>query len=152
MYKRQVQTKYPQLDKKRLAVTGGSYGGFMTNWIIGHTDRFAAAASQRSIANWIGFGFTSDIGDDFAKDQMGLGKKGNVWNSMEKLWLHSPLQYLDRCTTPTLFIHSDEDYRCPLSEGYQMYAALQQLGVETRMCGFRGENHELSRSGKPRCV
>lgn len=145
----EVQTKYPQLDKKRLAVTGGSYGGFMTNWIIGHTDRFAAAASQRSIANWIGFGFTSDIGDDFAKDQMGLGKKGNVWNSMEKLWLHSPLQYLDRCTTPTLFIHSDEDYRCPLSEGYQMYAALQQLGVETRMCGFRGENHELSRSGKP---
>ena len=80
---------------------------------------------------------------------MGLGKKGNVWNSMEKLWLHSPLQYLDRCTTPTLFIHSDEDYRCPLSEGYQMYAALQQLGVETRMCVFRGENHELSRSGKP---
>ena len=145
----EVQTKYPQLDKKRLAVTGGSYGGFMTNWIIGHTDRCAAAASQRSIANWIGFGFTSDIGDDFAKDQMGLGKKGNVWNSMEKLWLHSPLQYLDRCTTPTLFIHSDEDYRCPLSEGYQMYAALQQLGVETRMCGFRGENHELSRSGKP---
>ena len=144
-----VLEKYPQLDEKRLGVTGGSYGGFMTNWIIGHTDRFAAAASQRSIANWVGFGFTSDIGDDFAKDQMGLGGEGTVWNSMEKLWFHSPLKYLDQCKTPTLFIHSDEDYRCPLSEGYQMYAALQQLGVETRMCILRGENHELSRSGKP---
>lgn len=145
-----VLQRYPQLDGKRLAVTGGSYGGFMTNWIIGHTDRFAAAASQRSIANWVGFGFTSDIGDDFARDQMGLGEQGTVWNSMEKLWSHSPLKYLDQCKTPTLFIHSDEDYRCPLSEGYQMYCALQQLGVETRMCVFRGENHELSRSGKPR--
>lgn len=144
-----VLEKYPQIDDKRLAVTGGSYGGFMTNWIIGHTSRFAAAASQRSIANWIGFGFTSDIGESFGNDQMGLGENENVWNSHEKLWLHSPLKYLASCTTPTLFIHSDEDYRCPLSEGYQMYGALQQLGVETRMCIFRGENHELSRSGKP---
>ena len=81
---------------------------------------------------------------------MGLGPKGTVWNSMEKLWQHSPLKYLDKCSTPTLIIHSDEDYRCPLSEGYQMYSALQQLGVETRMIIFHGENHELSRSGKPR--
>ena len=146
----EVLNAYPQLDETRLAVTGGSYGGFMTNWIIGHTGRFAAAASQRSIANWIGFGFTSDIGDGFARDQMGLGEHGSVWkDGLEKLWFHSPLKYLDHCTTPTLFIHSDEDYRCPLSEGYQMAAALKQLGVETRMCIFRGENHELSRSGKP---
>ena len=145
-----VLEKYPQIDEKRLCVTGGSYGGFMTNWIIGHTHRFAAAASQRSIANWVGFGFTSDIGEDFARDQMGLGPRDNVWNSMEKLWEHSPLKYLDNCSTPTLFLHSDEDYRCPLSEGYQMYAALQQRGVETRMIIFHGENHELSRSGKPR--
>ena len=81
---------------------------------------------------------------------MGLGARDNVWNSMEKLWEHSPLKYLDNCSTPTLFLHSDEDYRCPLSEGYQMYAALQQRGVETRMIIFHGENHELSRSGKPR--
>ena len=95
-----VLEKYPQIDEKRLCVTGGSYGGFMTNWIIGHTHRFAAAASQRSIANWVGFGFTSDIGEDFARDQMGLGARDNVWNSMEKLWEHSPLKYLDNCSTP----------------------------------------------------
>ena len=145
-----VLEKYPQIDAKRLCVTGGSYGGFMTNWIIGHTDRFCAAATQRSIANWVGFGFTSDIGEGFGRDQMGLGAKDNVWNSMEKLWFHSPLKYLNHASTPTLVIHSDEDYRCPLPEGYQIYSALQQLGVETRMIIFHGENHELSRSGKPR--
>ena len=109
-----------------------------------------AAATQRSITNWVGFGFTSDIGEEFARDQMGLGLKDNVWNSMEKMWYHSPLKYLDQCVTPTLVIHSDEDYRCPISEGYQIYSALQQRGVETRMVIFHGENHELSRSGKPR--
>jgi dipeptidyl aminopeptidase/acylaminoacyl peptidase len=145
-----VLEKYPQIDKTRLCVTGGSYGGFMTNWIVGHTDRFCAAATQRSITNWVGFGFTSDIGEEFARDQMGLGLKDNVWNSMEKMWFHSPLKYLDQCVTPTLVIHSDEDYRCPISEGYQIYSALQQRGVETRMVIFHGENHELSRSGKPR--
>lgn len=146
----EVLKKYPALDKDNLGVTGGSYGGFMTNWIIGHTNRFRAAATQRSIANWVGFGFTSDIGEDFARDQMGLGARGNVWNSMEKMWFHSPLKYLDKAATPTLVLHSDEDYRCPLSEGYQVYAALQQRGVETRMVIFHGENHELSRGGKPR--
>ena len=145
-----VLEKYPQIDAQKLCVTGGSYGGFMTNWIIGHTNRFRAAATQRSIANWVGFGFTSDIGEDFARDQMGLGARGNVWNSMEKMWFHSPLKYLDKAATPTLVLHSDEDYRCPLSEGYQVYAALQQRGVETRMVIFHGENHELSRGGKPR--
>ena len=146
----QVLAAYPQLEETRLFVTGGSYGGFMTNWIVGHTQRFRAAATQRSIANWVGFGFTSDIGEGFARDQMGLSEKGTVWNSMEKLWEHSPLKYLDQARTPTLIIHSDEDYRCPISEGYQMYAALKQRGVEARMVIFHGENHELSRSGKPR--
>lgn len=141
-----VLEKYPAIDSKRVGVTGGSYGGFMTNWIIGHTDRFAAAASQRSIANWISFVNTSDIGDIFGSDQQG----GNIWDDHDKLWWHSPLKYARNCTTPTLFIHSDEDYRCPLSEGYQMYSALCNLGIETRLCLFHGENHELSRSGKPR--
>ena len=144
-----VLEKYPQIDAKRVGVTGGSYGGFMTNWIIGHTDRFKAAASQRSISNWLSFCFTSDIGEGFAKDQMGLTGKMNPWDDREKLWFHSPLAYAQNCKTPTLFIHSDEDYRCPLSEGYQMYSALLQLGVEARMCVFHGENHELSRGGKP---
>ena len=144
-----VFEKYPQIDTARVGVTGGSYGGFMTNWIIGHTDRFKAAASQRSISNWLSFCFTSDIGEGFAKDQMGLTGKMNPWDDREKLWFHSPLAYAQNCKTPTLFIHSDEDFRCPLSEGYQMYSALVQLGVEARMCVFHGENHELSRGGKP---
>ena len=144
-----VLEKVPQIDRGRLYVTGGSYGGFMTNWIIGHTHRFRAAATQRSIANWVSFSLISDIGETFGPDQMGLGKGDDLWNSTERLWEHSPLKYLDQAATPTLVIHSDEDYRCPLAEGYQIYSALRQRGVESRMVIFHGENHELSRSGKP---
>ena len=138
--------QYPQIDPKRLCVTGGSYGGFMTNWIIGHTERFCCAASQRSIANWTGFYGMSDIGFFFAGDQT----DADLYETPERLWAQSPLKYAKNVKTPTLFIHSDEDYRCPLAEGIQMYAALADLGVETRLCLFHGENHELSRSGKPK--
>ena len=133
------------IDRERLGVTGGSYGGFMTNWIIGHTGRFKCAASQRSISNWISFGNTSDIGHRFAKDQTGA----TPWEDLEKVWGQSPLKYADRVKTPTLFIHSEEDYRCPLPEGMQMFYALKVHGVPARMCIFKGENHELSRSGRP---
>lgn len=141
-----VLWNYPQIDKSRVGVTGGSYGGFMTNWIIGHTHRFAAAASQRSISNWISMEGTSDIGPYFGLDQSG----GNAWENFEQAWWHSPLKYADKCTTPTLFIHSDEDYRCWMVEAYQMYSALKVHGVESRICLFHGENHELSRSGQPK--
>lgn len=141
-----VLERYPAIDQQRVGVTGGSYGGFMTNWIIGHTNRFKAAASQRSIANWISFAHTSDIGEFFTKDQ----QQADTWESVEELWWHSPLKYANQVTTPTLFIHSNEDYRCPYSEGLQMYSALVEHGVEARLCMFKGENHELSRSGKPR--
>lgn len=138
--------RYPQIDPKRLAVTGGSYGGFMTNWIIGHTDRFACAVSQRSISNWLSFYGVSDIGYRFATDQCG----GDLFHTPETLWAHSPLRYAQHVKTPTLFIHSDEDYRCPMAEGMQMYTALVDRGIPARLCYFRGENHELSRSGKPK--
>ena len=144
-----VLRAFPGIDAKRLCVTGGSYGGFMTNWIIGHTDRFCCAASQRSIANWISMGFISDIGGFFAPDQCGAKNLFGPENT-RAMWECSPLKYADRVRTPTLFIHSDEDYRCPLAEGMQMMQALAQRGVKTRMCIFHGENHELSRSGKPR--
>lgn len=140
-----VLAKYPQIDKSRVGVTGGSYGGFMTNWIIGHTDRFACAATQRSITNWISFYGVSDIGIDFTENEQAT----NLLESPEKLWEHSPLKYVKNIKTPTLFIHSDEDYRCPISEGLQLYTALIDLGVETRFVWFKGENHDLSRSGKP---
>lgn len=141
-----VLAKYPQIDKARVCVTGGSYGGFMTNWIIGHTDRFCCAASQRSISNWLSFYGVSDIGPYFAADQCGA----TPFEDPEKLWRQSPLRYAPNVKTPTLFIHSDEDYRCPLEQGIQMYTALLEHGVPARLCMFHGENHELSRSGKPK--
>ncbi len=143
-----VLKKYPNIDEKRICETGGSYGGFMTNWIITHTDRFCCAASQRSIANWVSFSFISDIGLYFGPDQCGArGLFGEA--NTEYLWNHSPLKYAENCKTPTLFIHSDEDFRCPLPEGMQMMQALAVRNVETRLVVFKGENHELSRSGKP---
>ena len=143
-----VLEAYPCIDRERICETGGSYGGFMTNWIVGHTDRFCCAASQRSISNWISFAFTSDIGAFFSADQNGTAGHYSD-RDVAVLWDHSPLKYADRVRTPVLFIHSDEDYRCPLPEGIQMMQAVAQRGVETRMCLFHGENHELSRSGKP---
>lgn len=141
-----VLEKYPFIDTDRLGVTGGSYGGFMTNWIIGHSSRFKAAVSQRSISNWISKFNTTDIGYYFVNDQLGA----TPWDNFEKLWEHSPLKYADRVCTPTLFIHSEEDYRCWLPEGIQMFTALKYHGVDARLCIFREENHELSRSGKPK--
>jgi dipeptidyl aminopeptidase/acylaminoacyl peptidase len=141
-----VLDSYPAIDKFRIGVTGGSYGGFMTNWIIGHTNRFKAAVSQRSISNWISFFGTSDIGYYFTDDQ----NTATPWSSYRKLWEHSPLKYADKVQTPTLFIHSEEDYRCWLAEGLQMYTALKYHGVVSRLVLFKGENHDLSRTGKPK--
>jgi dipeptidyl aminopeptidase/acylaminoacyl peptidase len=136
----------PFIDKDRMGVTGGSYGGYMTNWIIGHTDRFRAAVTQRSICNWVSKAGISDIGYYFVPDQM----SADVWSNVDKLWWHSPLKYADRIKTPTLIIHSDEDHRCEISQGLQMFTALKLNGVESKMCVFKGENHELSRGGRPK--
>ena len=141
-----VLEKYPFIDGERLGVAGGSYGGFMTNWIIGHTNRFKAAVSQRSISNWISKFGTTDIGYFFVEDQ----QAANPWSDAEKLWWHSPMKYADRVQTPTLFIHSDEDFRCWMAEAYQMFTSLKYNGVEARLVVFKGENHELSRSGRPK--
>jgi dipeptidyl aminopeptidase/acylaminoacyl peptidase len=137
---------YPALDPERLGVTGGSYGGFMTNWSIGQTGRFKAAAAQRSIANWGTLSALSDIGYYFGPDGVGA----TVWSDPAEVWKQSPLKYAARVKTPTLLIHSEEDYRCPPAEGLQMLSALLDFGVPARLCLFRGENHELSRSGRPK--
>lgn len=141
----EVIRRYPEIDTKRLGVTGGSYGGVMTNWIVGNTDRFAAAVSQRSIANWITYEHSSDIGHTFTPDDLGTITRENP----ELLWDQSPLKYAPNCKTPILFIHSDEDYRCYMAEGIAMYSAVKRNGCPAKMCLFHGENHELSRSGKP---
>lgn len=140
-----VLKKYTKIDPNQMFVTGGSYGGFMTNWIVSHTDRFKAAATQRSISNWISFYGTSDIGFYFVKDQT----KGHPTLSTDKLWEQSPIKYADQVKTPLLFIHSDEDYRCPIEQALQFYTILKENGIDTRFAWFKGENHDLSRSGRP---
>lgn len=141
-----VVEKYPQIDK--IGVTGGSYGGFMTNWIIGHTNRFACAATQRSISNWTSFYGVSDIGYYFTEDQ----NNADIYSQkgQEKLWWHSPLKYAAQFSTPTLVVHSTDDYRCPIDQGYQLFTALLDRRVEAKMVILKGENHDLSRSGKPK--
>ncbi len=141
----EVLRRYPAVDRARLGVTGGSYGGFMTNWIVGHTDRFAAAVSQRSIANWVSFEHNSDIGPMFTPHN----QKSTTRQDPALLWEQSPLKYAPNCKTPLLLIHSDEDYRCYMAEGFAMYSAVKRNGCPAKLCLFHGENHELSRSGKP---
>jgi dipeptidyl aminopeptidase/acylaminoacyl peptidase len=141
----QVISKTPQIDTKNFYVTGGSYGGFMTNWIVGHTDRFKAAATQRSISNWLSFHGTSDIGFYFSKDQTA----GHPLTDMDLLYEQSPIKYTKQVKTPLLFIHSDNDYRCPIEQAMQFFTLLKEQGLDTKFIWFKGETHELSRSGKP---
>ncbi len=142
-----VLAEYSGIDTENLAVTGGSYGGFMTNWIITQTDRFKVAATQRSISNWTSFYGSSDIGYYFATDQNDTTIEDEDIYSV--LWNHSPMKYINNAKTPTLVIHADQDLRCPIEQGYQLYVGLLDRGVDSKMVVFHDETHELSRSGKP---
>ncbi len=142
-----VLKRYP-VDKENLFVTGGSYGGFMTNWIVGHTSRFRAAVTQRSISNQLSFWGTSDIGSWFNTDQIGSGK--DLWEATLHYWEKSPLKYAKNVKTPLLIIHSEEDYRCPVEQAYQLFYALKMLKKDVKMILFPKETHDLSRSGKPK--
>ncbi|WP_031404861.1 S9 family peptidase [Geobacillus vulcani] len=133
------------IDETRLGVTGGSYGGFMTNWIVGHTNRFKAAVTQRSISNWLSFSGVSDIGYFFTKWEVGC----DMWEDAERLWHHSPLKYVKQMHTPLLILHSERDYRCPIEQAEQLFIALKQLGRETKFVRFPDANHDLSRTGNP---
>lgn len=137
------------IDRKRLGVLGGSYGGYMTNWIIGHTNRFKAACTQRCISNWLSFFGTSDIGNLFGPQEIG----GPVWKDggrdLRKLWEKSPLAHVEKMVTPLLIVHSENDWRCPIEQGEQLFSALKWLGRDTEFLRVPGESHELSRSGGP---
>ena len=141
----QVVWEYKAIDQENMYVTGGSYGGFMTNWIVGHTDRFKAAVTQRSISNWLSFYGTSDIGYFFATDQT----DGHPILDLEKIYEQSPIKYAMNVKTPLRFIHSDKDYRCPMEQAQQFYAVLKTKGLDTDLIWFKEETHELSRGGKP---
>ncbi|MBS3967740.1 MAG: S9 family peptidase [Truepera sp.] len=127
-------------------LAGGSYGGFMTNWLITQTAVFRSAVTQRSICNWLSFYGTSDIGYRFSEYEVG----GNPWADTDKLWAQSPLKHVANVTTPLLIIHSEEDHRCPIEQAEQFYIALKRIGkAEVRFIRFPDECHELSRSGRP---
>lgn len=135
------------MDPQRVGVTGGSYGGYMTNWIVTQTDRFAAAVTLRSICNMYTKYGCSDIG--WYGNKAGFDGR-DLWDSEDFIMSRSPIRYAPQVKTPTLIIHSEQDYRCPMEQAEQWYVALKRLGVTTEFVRFNGENHELSRSGKPR--
>ena len=139
--------RYPFIDPDRLGVLGGSYGGFLTSWIVGHSKRFKAACSERAVnCQYTMFG-TSDIGHSFNVVELGGPMP---WEDMARYIERSPLTYAKDVVTPLLIIHSEDDLRCPIEQGEQLFVALKKLRREVRFIRFPGENHEMSRSGKPR--
>ncbi|MGD8922228.1 MAG: S9 family peptidase [Candidatus Zixiibacteriota bacterium] len=132
------------VDPKRTGVTGGSYGGYMTNWIVGQTDRFAAAVTQRSISNLVSFVGSSDIGFDLEMEFQGW-----PWTNPANYEKCSPITYFGNVKTPVLIIHSEQDLRCPIEQAEQMFAMLKLLGKKVEMVRFPEEPHGLSRHGRP---
>lgn len=139
-----VLNEHPEIDQERVYVMGGSYGGFMTNWIVGHTNRFRAAISQRSISNWISFYGTSDVGAFFVEFQL-----QRDLSDVEGLWKMSPLAYAKSAQTPILLMHSEQDLRCPMEQAEQFYVAMKKQRVETKLITFPQSSHGLSRNGLP---
>jgi dipeptidyl aminopeptidase/acylaminoacyl peptidase len=140
-----ILAKYPWIDRDRLGVTGGSYGGFMTNWILGHTTRFKAAVTIRSISNFVSDDGTRD-GQYGHADDFG----GDIFEKFDLYWDRSPLKYVKNVKTPTLVLHSDNDYRVPIEQGEQWYRALRHFGVPSEIVFFPRENHNLTRTGEPK--
>lgn len=132
----------PSFDSGRVGIMGGSYGGYLTAWTIAHDHRFAGAIVERGFLDPETFVGTSDIGDFFSDEYTGTDPA--------QIKAQSPQAFVHQVKTPTLVLHSEDDLRCPLSQAERYYLALQRQGVETEMLIFPGENHELSRSGRPR--
>jgi len=140
-----ILAKHQWIDRDRLGVTGGSYGGFMTNWIVGHTDLFKAAVTLRSISNFISDEGTRDGAYGHKRD---FG--GDLFEKFDLYWDRSPLKYAKNVKTPTLILHADNDFRVPLEQGEQWFRALKHFGVTTELVMFPRENHNLTRTGEPK--
>jgi dipeptidyl aminopeptidase/acylaminoacyl peptidase len=138
--------RYDCIDAERLGVMGGSYGGFLTSWTVGHTNRFQAACSERAVNNTYTLFGTSDIGHSFSEAQSGY----LPWENLQWYIEHSPLTYAKDIATPLLIIHSENDLRCPIEQAEQLFVALKKQRKEVVLVRFPDEDHELSRSGKPR--
>ena len=134
----------PYIDPQRMGVTGGSYGGYMTVWIIGHTQRFKAAVTQRCVSNMVSMWGSSDFNWVFQQEM----QAGAPFEDLQKHWDMSPIKYIGNAKTPTLVIHSENDHRCPIEQGEQVFVALKRLEVPTEFVRFPGEFHGLSRNGR----
>ncbi|CAN5919764.1 S9 family peptidase [soil metagenome] len=141
-----ILDRYRQVSSNRLGVMGGSYGGFSTARMLARTDRFGSAIVERGLLNWVSFGGTSDIGPFF--DRMFL--QHTLPDDLEALWAASPVATAGQIRTPTLIIHSEHDWRCPVEQSEQLFTLLRRNGVDAEFLRFPGENHELSRSGSPK--
>ena len=136
--------RFDFIDPDRLGVLGGSYGGFMTSWIVSHTDRFRAACSERSVNNFVLEGGSGDIGWAFK------GIVGEYWFRAPDAYLDiSPSKYAENITTPLLILHSEDDLRCPLGHGEDLFAILRVLKRDVELVIFPAESHNLSRTGSP---
>ncbi|MGZ0710917.1 S9 family peptidase (plasmid) [Coraliomargarita sp. W4R53] len=131
-----------RLNGERVGIMGGSYGGYLTAWIIAHDHRFAAAIVERGFLDPVSFQGTSDIGTFFGDEYVGV--------SDEDMARQSPMAVASHVSTPTFVVHSELDFRCPLEQATRYYSALKRNGVEAEMLIFPGENHELTRAGQPR--
>ena len=136
--------KMPYIDPKRMGVTGGSYGGYMTVWIIGHTQRYAAAVAQRCVSNFLSMWGSSDFNWAFQQELCAR----QPFFDFEKYWKMSPIAYIGNAKTPTKVIHNEFDLRCPIEQGEQVFVALKSLGVDSEMVRFPDEFHGLSRTGR----
>jgi dipeptidyl aminopeptidase/acylaminoacyl peptidase len=138
--------RHPRLDPHRIGVMGGSYGGFLTAWLIARRDRFSSAVVERALLGWPSFGGTSDIGATFSRTYL----DAELPAGLDRLWEASPLAIAHNITTPTLIVHSENDFRCPMEQAEQLFMVLKKQDVEAALLRFPGEGHELSRSGQPR--
>ena len=142
---RAVLAANPWLDTARLGVTGGSYGGYLTNWIVGHTSIFKAAVTLRSVVNFVSDEGTRDGAYGHTRD---FG--GDLFEKFDLFWDRSPLKYAKDVTTPILILHSDNDFRVPLEQGEQWFRALRHFGKNAEIVMFPRENHNLTRTGEPK--
>ncbi len=132
----------------QMGVMGGSYGGYMTNWVIGHTDDFAGAITDRCVSNMVSMAGNSDF--PFNKDGYFKGVAWGNLDSIKELWRQSPIAYFENVQTPTLVIHSEGDLRCNIEQSEEVFTALQQQGVESRFVRYPSStSHGMSRSGPP---
>ncbi len=133
------------VDERRIGVTGGSYGGFMVNWLIGHTDRFAAGITQRCVSNWVSDFGSSDLSVLSCVEEFG----GPPWEAMETYLRLSPIAYAGNIQTPLLIEHQEQDYRCSVEQAEQMFMALKARDVPVEFVRYPNESHGMSRIGKP---